>query len=117
MWDSFLGTSFLTTNHLLIHSKKKKKTAPEILRREKYCEKVDIYSLGIVFWECLIRENPYKGLDAYQVVFAVATQGLRPVIPDSVSPALSLLIQKCWSEDPSKRPSASNLLEQLHRIQ
>jgi len=50
---------------------KTQQTAPEVLRGEKYTEKCDIYSFGIVLWECVTRENPHEGIPHFQIVFQV----------------------------------------------
>ncbi len=67
---------------LLINNKpffsSKLQTAPEVLRGEKYTEKCDVYSFGIVLWECVTRQTPHEGIPHFQVVFQVGTQGLRP---------------------------------------
>lgn len=35
--------------------------APELLMGGKCCEKADIYSLGVVFWEIATNERPIRG--------------------------------------------------------
>ncbi len=35
--------------------------APEVILRERYTEKADIYSLGIVMWEVATRKLPIAG--------------------------------------------------------
>eukprot|EP00005_Dracoamoeba_jomungandri_P011924 CAMPEP_0174273094 /NCGR_PEP_ID=MMETSP0439-20130205/53382_1 /TAXON_ID=0 /ORGANISM="Stereomyxa ramosa, Strain Chinc5" /LENGTH=588 /DNA_ID=CAMNT_0015364029 /DNA_START=204 /DNA_END=1967 /DNA_ORIENTATION=+ len=57
--------------------------APEILRGNKYTEKVDVYSYGIILWECVTRRVPYDNIDnAVAVVTKVAIEGIRPPLPD-----------------------------------
>lgn len=46
--------------------------APEILKGLKYNEKADVYSYGIVLWEIMAWNEPYKGLDSYEVMSLVA---------------------------------------------
>jgi serine/threonine protein kinase len=80
-------------------------TAPEVLRNEKYDEKCDVYSFGIVLWELVTREDPHHGMPPFQVVFAVGTQGIRPTIPSSCPPEFAHLIEDCWDENPRERVS------------
>jgi len=35
--------------------------APEILRGEKYTSSADVYSFGVILWEMLTSEIPFKG--------------------------------------------------------
>jgi len=91
-------------------------TAPEVLRNQPYSEKADIYSLGIVFWECTTREDPFEGMPPFQVVFAVGNQGLRPSVPSTCPYELASLILETWEEDPEQRPSVDKVLERLENI-
>jgi len=34
--------------------------APEVINNEKYTEKADCFSFGIILWEIASREPPYK---------------------------------------------------------
>jgi len=85
-------------------------TAPEILRNEMYTAKADVYSFGIVLWECMTREDPYYGMPPFQVVLAVGTKGMRPTIPIDCPLKWKELITSCWSEDPNFRPSFDDIV-------
>jgi len=92
-------------------------TAPEILRSQKYSEKADIYSFGVVMWECATRMDPFAGMPPYQVIFAVGREGMR--LPDprnSVPPQYLSLMKECWNEDPQARPSIAEILERLDAL-
>jgi len=48
--------------------------APEVLRKQHYSQKADIYSFGICLWEMVTRLRPYANLTPYQVILSVATK-------------------------------------------
>jgi len=37
--------------------------APEVINGEDYSEKADVYSYGIILWEIITRQVPYKGIE------------------------------------------------------
>ena len=48
-----------------------------------------------------------------QLIVQVSQHGLRPGVPEGCSPALAALMQRCWHEDPSQRPSAAAVVEDV----
>jgi hypothetical protein len=44
-----------------------------------------------------------------QIILAVAIQGRRPPIPMDCPPALRVLINACWRENPKARPSSKEV--------
>lgn len=87
--------------------------APEILRHDKYDEKADVFSFGIVLWELLTRQPPYFGMDPMMVAQKVLQQGYRPEIPADTHPAYEKLIRECWDDNPDRRPTFTQVLERL----
>lgn len=44
----------------------------EVFESQTYSEKCDVFSWGIILWEVLSREQPYKGIEsAYGIMWSV----------------------------------------------
>jgi tRNA A-37 threonylcarbamoyl transferase component Bud32 len=91
-------------------------TAPEILRNARYTTKADVFSYGIVLWELVTRDEPFAGMPAFQVIFAVGNKSARLPLPQVCPPELIKLIVSCWQEDPSLRPPFSDIIIYLERL-
>lgn len=87
--------------------------APEVLRNEQADEKCDVYSFGVILWELATLQLPWTGLNSMQVVGAVGFQNRRLEIPPNVDPTIQQIIRDCWENDPSLRPSFSQLMTRL----
>uniref|UniRef100_A0A803LK60 non-specific serine/threonine protein kinase n=1 Tax=Chenopodium quinoa TaxID=63459 RepID=A0A803LK60_CHEQI len=90
--------------------------APEFLRGEPSNEKSDVYSFGVILWELVTMQQPWNGLSPAQVVGAVAFQNRRLTIPANTSPLLASLMEACWADDPSQRPSFKKIVETLKKL-
>ncbi|XP_024634910.2 serine/threonine-protein kinase STY46 [Medicago truncatula] len=90
--------------------------APEVIEHKPYDHKADVFSFAIVLWELLTRKLPYEHLSPLQAAVGVVQKGLRPKIPRHCHPKLVELLQWCWQQDPSLRPSFSEILEFLLHI-
>ncbi len=91
--------------------------APEIIRHEPCSEKVDIWSYGVVLWEMLTCEAPYKNLDTNSILFGVGTNKLQLQIPPKFPDGVKLLLQQCWNLKPRNRPTFQQILKHLEIIQ
>ncbi len=67
----------------------------------------DIFSFGVMMYELTTGEVPWMG--AGGVVLRSDDQV--PLIPETYSPALSSIIEKCMSVDPANRPTARDLAD------
>jgi len=91
--------------------------APEILRGQRYDEKSDVYSFGIVLWELAAKLPPYPQIKADEVARKVLEEGLRPQIPPRCPPMMAQLMKDCWGDDPVKRPTFSQIINALEKMQ
>ncbi|KAH7283371.1 hypothetical protein KP509_34G003700 [Ceratopteris richardii] len=106
--------------------------APEVLRKEVHTEKSDVYGFAITINELATGVVPYtdRKTEAQahtvlemsyteQQLTSAITSGLRPVLASDeygIPSHLSSLIERCWNDDPSYRPSFVDIVEELHGI-
>ncbi|XP_054721398.1 LOW QUALITY PROTEIN: mitogen-activated protein kinase kinase kinase 13-A-like [Uloborus diversus] len=87
--------------------------APEVIRNEVCSEKVDIWSFGVVLWELLTCETPYKGVDSSAVIWGVGSNSLHLPVPSTCPDGFKLLLKQCWSGKPRNRPSFRHIMMHL----
>ncbi|XP_029827128.3 mitogen-activated protein kinase kinase kinase 12 isoform X2 [Ixodes scapularis] len=87
--------------------------APEVIRNEPCSEKVDIWSYGVVMWELLSCETPYKDVDSNAIIWGVGSNSLHLPIPTTCPDGFRLLMKQCWSAKPRNRPSFRQILMHL----
>lgn len=79
--------------------------APEVIRHEPCSEKVDVWSYGVVLWELLTQEVPYKNLETHAIMWGVGTDTISLPVPSTCPASLQLLFNQCWNRVPKNRPS------------
>ncbi|XP_033849285.3 mitogen-activated protein kinase kinase kinase 10-like [Acipenser ruthenus] len=87
--------------------------APEVIKLSLFSKSSDIWSFGVLLWELLTGEVPYREIDALAVAYGVAINKLTLPIPSTCPEPFARLLEECWSPDPHHRPSFSTILEQL----
>ena len=87
--------------------------APEVLANQRYNEKADVFSYGIICTELLTRECPYEGMSAIQCALAVLNRDQRPEIPRYCPPQLRALIKTCVKKNPDERPTFGQIIMAL----
>ena len=90
--------------------------APEILNGIKNCkvqpslfnEKSDVYSYAMTCYEVLTGKIPFEDIkpNDYDVVLG----GARPILPNGIELWVQSLLNNCWHEDPSMRPSFQEIV-------
>uniref|UniRef100_A0A4W3JQK2 Mitogen-activated protein kinase kinase kinase n=1 Tax=Callorhinchus milii TaxID=7868 RepID=A0A4W3JQK2_CALMI len=87
--------------------------APEVIRNEPVSEKVDIWSFGVVLWELLTGEVPYKDVDSSAIIWGVGSNSLHLPLPSTAPDGFSILMKQTWHSKPRNRPSFRQILLHL----
>ncbi|XP_037740059.1 mitogen-activated protein kinase kinase kinase 12 [Chelonia mydas] len=87
--------------------------APEVIRNEPVSEKVDIWSFGVVLWELLTGEIPYKDVDSSAIIWGVGSNSLHLPVPSGCPDGFKILLRQCWNSKPRNRPSFRQILLHL----
>nr|XP_057932352.1 mitogen-activated protein kinase kinase kinase 7 isoform X2 [Doryrhamphus excisus] len=86
--------------------------APEVFEGNNYSEKCDVFSWGIILWEVITRRKPFDeiGGPAFRIMWAVHN-GTRPPLITNLPKPIESLMTRCWSKDPSQRPSMEEIVK------
>ena len=85
--------------------------APEIIQSSSSISiQADIYSYGILLWELLTCDDPYKDIPTEQLFDKIKNEKLRPTIPENLPTKLKNILQSCFDENPSKRPTIHQII-------
>jgi hypothetical protein len=84
-------------------------TAPEIIRGDKYDERADVFSFGVVMWQVVTRKEPFAGRNFMGVSLDVL-EGKRPQIPNDCPAELRKVMKKCWHASAEKRPTMERVV-------
>ena len=90
--------------------------SPEQVLGEPVDPRTDLWALGVLFYEMLTGERPFRGLSGTAIVQAILNREPRPVqeLRDGIPERLERLVDRCLAKDPDARyPSAEVLLEDL----
>ncbi|CAG8460799.1 12352_t:CDS:2 [Dentiscutata heterogama] len=92
-------------------------TAPERLKNSQYPfdERCDIYSLGVIFWEISACRKPFNGQNDSNLAVKIMLNERETFSPDTPRKFVDL-VNSCWDDDPSKRPTMAIIKQSLNEI-
>ncbi|CAH0473913.1 unnamed protein product [Peronospora belbahrii] len=78
---------------------------------------VDIFSFGLIMWELTTGELPYADMHSNSEISEYVLSGCRPIMkPGQCNIKWAELMARCWSHNPSRRPSAAEIVSSLESI-
>lgn len=82
--------------------------APEIVYKKSYDYRVDIWSLGVLLYELIHKEAPYKGRTVQEIIGSFKKGGVN--FNSTIDLQAKDLIQRILRLDPNERPSINQIL-------
>lgn len=77
-----------------------------------YSTASDVYAFAFIVYELITLDKPYQDLNSFKI-WKKVVEGGRPKIKSTTPKCYKKLIQDCWSQNPSLRPSFSQIVEEF----
>ena len=79
----------------------------------------DVFSFGVILYECFSRKEPYEGEDYHKILTQIADPKIhkRPPTPRDCPPQMASLMAECWVDNPEARPSFEEMDTRLKRME
>jgi len=90
--------------------------APEILTKEAYSVKADVYSFAVLLYELYDEKTPYEDFKHSWDVAKYVTEGKRPPRIEGCPDEYWKIIEKCWVQEPTDRPTFEEILKDFQDI-
>jgi len=87
--------------------------APEVARTEPYSEKVDVYSFGLLLYQLITNELPYRRMNKKTLIVQVINNNRRPKSRHYIPSPFFNLLSDCWHRDPNARQSCEGIKNEL----
>lgn len=84
--------------------------APEVYRGSAYNEKCDVYSFGLLLWQCTELMVPFDTFSRREIISYVYSGRVTPCFNPDWSEQLRILFCSCWSFDFRKRHNFKHIM-------
>lgn len=84
--------------------------APETIVDRTCNIKSDIFSLGTTIWEIASQQIPFVEKQSSHEIQQAIIKLRMPPVSNEWNPIIKEVIQKCWQNDPKKRPTTFDIL-------
>ncbi|KAF5752791.1 Dual specificity protein kinase splA [Tripterygium wilfordii] len=103
---------------LTCHETSCRYVAPEVFKNEEYDTKVDVFSFSLILQEMIEGCPPFSATQEIEVPKVYAARKRPPFRAPAKYYAHGLkdLIEECWNENPSKRPTFRQIITRLESI-
>ncbi|XP_060603950.1 leucine-rich repeat serine/threonine-protein kinase 2-like [Ruditapes philippinarum] len=95
--------------------------APEVIRKENYSFKADIFSYGLTMYVMMTNKHPFDYMDSRGEIDRAIAEGVTMPQPDSdrvspvIWPDMTTITMSCLCYEPADRPDAEQVWEALRR--
>eukprot|EP01105_Mastigella_eilhardi_P001641 TRINITY_DN1194_c0_g1_i2.p1 TRINITY_DN1194_c0_g1~~TRINITY_DN1194_c0_g1_i2.p1 ORF type:complete len:241 (-),score=61.34 TRINITY_DN1194_c0_g1_i2:22-744(-) len=87
--------------------------SPELLKGEQYNSLTDVYSYGVLCYEVLTQAEPYASFTNTWAIASFVVGGERPALPANTEPQFAAMVNSCWAQVPSARPTFTQVVSFL----
>jgi serine/threonine protein kinase len=85
--------------------------SPEAYKKTQYSEKSDCWAIGVILYEMLIGEQPFKGVDYNTLIKQVATADIYRNL--KINSFTKMLLSRLLSIDVQRRADTNDILNLL----
>ncbi|KAK8835984.1 hypothetical protein M9Y10_040181 [Tritrichomonas musculus] len=86
--------------------------APEVLNDDVSTKEGDVYAFSMIVYEIITCEVPFDKCN-FLMLCSHLSKGDRPAFNSLINESYKSLIEKCWSQDPTCRPSFESIVKML----
>ena len=90
-------------------------SAPEVFSGLIYSKPGDVYSFALIAYEIITNDRPFPDIENIYILINNVCSGKRPEFKNPIKESYKNLIERCWSQDPEKRPTFTEIVNVLEK--